>query len=263
MGWPGSISDAADPISTVGTLFRNAGSITLAVMTTLVSYRTEDGIATVKMDDGKVNVMSPEMLGEINVALDKAEADQAVVLITGRQGVFSAGFDLNILRAGGSPATAMVRAGFELAERLLSFPLPVVMACSGHAVAMGLFLILSGDYRIGASGPYKLTANEVAIGIAMPRAAIEVLRQRLTPSCFQRAAILAETFSPEGAIAAGLLDRVVETADLLEVARATSRELTKLDLAAHAVSKLRARQQTLVALRAAIEADYEPFRHSA
>jgi enoyl-CoA hydratase len=232
-------------------------------MTNLVSYSVEDGIATVKLDDGKVNVMSAEMLGEINVALDQAETDQAVLLITGRRGVFSAGFDLNTLRAGGSPAIGMVRAGFELAERLLSFPLPVVVACSGHAVAMGLFLVLSGDYRIGASGPYKLTANEVAIGLAMPRAAIEVLRQRLTPSCFQRAAILAESFSPEEATAAGMLDKVVEPADLPEVARATSMELAKLDLAAHAASKLRARQQTLVALHSAIEADYEPFRRSA
>ena len=225
-----------------------------------VSYSLEDGIATLKMDDGKVNVMSTEMLGEINVALDRAEADRALVLITGREGVFSAGFDLNVLRAGGSPAVGMVRAGFELAERLLSFPLPVVMACNGHAVAMGLFLLLSGDYTIGTSGPYKLTANEVAIGITMPRAAIEVLRQRLSPSYFQRAAILAEPFSPEEATAAGMLDRVVDASELSEVALTTVRELTKLDLDAHAASKLRVRHQTLAVLHAAIESDYELFR---
>ena len=215
------------------------------------------------MDDGKVNVMSAEMLAEINVALDRAEVDQAVVLITGRPGVFSAGFDLKVLREGGSPAVAMVKAGFELTERLLSFPLPVVMACTGHAVAMGLFLLQSGDYRVGVSGLFKLTANEVAIGITMPHAAIEVLRQRLAPSYFTRAAILAESFSPEEAATAGMLDRVVEPSDLGEVALATARQLTQLDLAAHGASKLRVRKRSLTALRAAIEADEESFSRTA
>ena len=232
-------------------------------MKTRVGYSIEDGLATVNMDDGKVNVMSTEMLAEINVALDRAQADQAVVLITGRHGVFSAGFDLKVLREGGSPAVAMVKAGFELTERLLAFPLPVVMACTGHAVAMGLFLLQSGDYRVGASGPFKLTANEVAIGITMPHAAIEVLRQRLAPSYFTRAAILAESFSPEEAATGGMLDRVVEPSDLAEVALATARQLTQLDLAAHGASKLRVRRGSLAALRAAIEADEEPFSRSA
>jgi enoyl-CoA hydratase len=224
-------------------------------MGTLVRYQSEDGIATLRMDDGKVNVMSSAMLGELNAALDRAEAERAVVLLAGREGVFSAGFDLRVLGAGGSPAASMVRSGFELAERILSFPLPVVMACGGHAVAMGLFLLLSGDYRIGADGPFKLTANEVAIGLTMPRAAIEILRQRLTPACFNRAVTLAESFAPSGAAAGGLIDRVVPPGELDKAALEAATALTKLDLDAHAASKLRARQQTAVALRAAIEAD--------
>src|SRR5262245_27428807 len=126
-------------------------------MSNLVGYALEDAVATITMDDGKVNVMSPSMATALNTALDRAEADRAVVLLTGRTGVFSAGFDLGVLRAGGSEAAAMVRAGFELAERVLSFPLPVVIACPGHAVAMGVFLLLSGDYRVGVAGPYKIT----------------------------------------------------------------------------------------------------------
>ena len=111
----------------------------------LVSYRLEAGVAIVTMDDGKVNALSPAMLRELNAALDRAAEDRAVVLLTGRPGVFSAGFDLNVLRGGGPDAAEMVRAGFETAYRVLSFPLPVVMACTGHAVAMGLFLLESGD----------------------------------------------------------------------------------------------------------------------
>src|SRR5262245_31356964 len=103
------------------------------------------------MDDGKVNALSPPMLGELAGALDRAAADRAAVLLTGREAVFSAGFDLPTLRVGGAESVAMVRAGFELAARLLAFPTPVTIACTGHAVAMGALLLLSGDYRVGAA----------------------------------------------------------------------------------------------------------------
>src|SRR5438105_4665166 len=123
-------------------------------MGSLVSYQLEGSVATVTMDDGKVNVLSPAMLAELDAALDRAEADRAVVVLAGREEVFSAGFDLQVLRAGGTEAAAMLRSGFELAARLLAFPTPVLVACTGHAVAMGVFLLLSGDHRIGAAGPY-------------------------------------------------------------------------------------------------------------
>lgn len=228
-----------------------------------VSYSLDEAIAVITMDDGKVNVMSLEMLAEINAALDQADADRAVVVLSGRDGVFSAGFDLRVLRAGGSKAIAMVRAGFELAERILAFPLPVVIACTGHAVAMGAFLLLAGDYRLGAAGSFRLTANEVAIGLTMPRAAVEILRQRLTPAAFNRAVTLAEPFSPANAVETGFLDRVVDASELRAAACNVGAELAKLDLDAHAASKRRARALTLEALRAAIDADYTSFRQSA
>jgi enoyl-CoA hydratase len=224
-------------------------------MTTRVTYNLEDAIATITMDDGKVNALSLDMLAEINAALDQAVSDHAVVMLTGREGILSAGFDLKVLTAGGPDAIAMLRAGFELSERLLSFPTPVVVACPGHAMAMGVFLLLSGEYRIGASGPYKIRANEVAIGLTMPRAAVEILRQRLTPAAFTRATLLAETFTPDNAVEAGLLDQVVEASELLDVARSTAAQLATLDMRAHSESKLRAREGTLRALRAGIDAD--------
>lgn len=232
-------------------------------MKPLVTYQPGDSIATVTMDDGKVNALSLQMLMELNVTLDRATEDGAVVVLTGREGVFSAGFDLAVLRAGGSDAVAMLRAGFELAERILSFPTPVLIACTGHAIAMGVFLLLSGDYRIGVVGPHKITANEVAIGLTMPRAAVEICRQRLTPAAFNRAVILAEVFSPADAVAAGFLDRVVPAPELHDVAASAAAELTKLDPDAHAASKLRARAPALKAIRSAIETDHAAFRPSA
>ncbi|HWY24345.1 MAG TPA: crotonase/enoyl-CoA hydratase family protein [Nevskia sp.] len=229
-------------------------------MGSFVSYTLEGGIATIAMDDGKVNTMSLPMQAELNAAFDRAEGDRATVLLTGRKGVFSAGFDLPVLAAGGADALKMLSGGFALAERLLSFPTPVVIACTGHALAMGVFLVASADYRIGAEGPYKIGANEVAIGMILPRAAIEICRARLAPAHFQRAMITAEIYSPADAVAAGFLDKVVAEAELPAEAQAAAARLAKLSMKAHAASKLLARERQLKDLRAAMEADLETFK---
>jgi enoyl-CoA hydratase len=220
-----------------------------------VRYQLRDSIAAIAMDDGKLNVLSPDMLAELDAAFDRAEADRAVVLLTGRPGVFSAGFDLAVLRGGGAPATRMVQSGFELAERILAFGAPVVIACTGHAIAMGAFLVLAGDYRIGALGAHRIGANEVAIGITMPHFGVEICRQRLAPAHFARAVALAEIYSPEEAVAAGFLDRAEPAESVAETARSIAVQLARLDRDVHAASKRRARDHTLRAIRSAIEAD--------
>ena len=224
-------------------------------MRNLVSYHQAAATATITMDDGKVNALSPQMFGELNSALDQAEAAGVTVILTGREGVFSAGFDLSVLRAGGAQATALVRSGFELSARLLEFPAPVVVACPGHAIAMGVFLLLSGDFRLGAAGSYRITANEVAIGLTMPRPAIEICRQRLAPAHFNRALILADVYAPDEAAAAGFLDRVVAPAELGPAAQAVADQLAQLDMTAHAATKRRIRQPTADAIRTALEED--------
>jgi enoyl-CoA hydratase len=221
----------------------------------IVTYALEDGIATITMDDGKMNALSPTMFAELNAALDRAKADRAAVVLSGRAGVFSAGFDLRVLRAGGPDSVQMVRTGFELAERILAFPAPVVVACTGHAIAMGVFLVLAGDYRVGTTGAFKVGANEVAIGIVMPHFGVEMCRQRLAPAHFHRAVINAEIYTPEDAVSAGFLDRVVSAGEVQEVARGVAGQLAKLDLHVYSATKLRAREHALKAVRAAIEAD--------
>jgi enoyl-CoA hydratase len=224
-------------------------------MSDLVSYNRRGAIAVIEMDDGKVNVLSPTMLSELGAAFDQAHSDGAVVVVAGRPDMFSAGFDLNVLRGGGPEALGMLRSGFELAARTLEFPLPVVVACTGHCIAMGVFLLLSADFRVGGSGPYRIVANEVAIGLPMPGAAIEICRQRLTPAHFHRAVTLAETFSPEEALTAGFLDRVAPAPDVKEVALASAEMLALLDMTAHRITKERVNASLLPALRAAIETD--------
>jgi len=219
------------------------------------TYQLDDRIATITMDDGKVNVLSSQMLADLKVALDQAASDHAVVVLTGRPGIFTAGFNLPELQAGGPHAQSMLTAGFELAEQLLSFPTPVVIACPGHAIAMGVFLLLSGDYRVGTAGSFKIVANEVAINMTMPQTAIEICRQRLAPAHFVRAVTLAEVYSPEAAVAAGFLDQIVEADQLADTAREVAARLATLSPEAHAATKLRLKHQSLLAIRAAIEAD--------
>ena len=161
-----------------------------------VSYRSQQGVATITMDDGKRNALSPRMFEELNKAFESRREEDAIVILTGREEVFSAGFDLKVLRAGNMTSLALMRAGFLFAARMLGHPRPVISVCTGHALAMGAFLLLASDYRIGTEGPYKFATNEVAIGIPMPRSGVELCRQRLAPAHFHRAAILAETYNP-------------------------------------------------------------------
>lgn len=229
-------------------------------MDQLVSYQlTESGaVAVITLDDGKANALSPRMQSEINTALDLAAADEAAVLLRGRDGVWCGGFDLKILTGGqGGPgeAVGMLNGGYALAYRLMSFPRPVVVEVTGHAVAMGFFLMLSADYRIGPQAPIKLIANEVAIGLTMPKTAVEIMRQRLTPSYLIRATLLAELFSVDEAVQGGLLDKVVAPESLHETALAAAETFAALDAGAHLGSKLRAREETLAAMRSAMEID--------
>jgi enoyl-CoA hydratase len=225
-------------------------------MSNAVSYELSGSVAAITMDDGKVNSLSPRMLAELGAALDRAEADKAVVLLGGRESRFSAGFELSVFKQGDDAVREMLMAGARVAERILSFPTPVIIACSGHALAMGAFVLLSADLRIGIDGPYKIGLNEVAIGMTVPHFGIEMARQRLAPAHFNLALTIAHIYSPLEAVAAGFLDRVVPAADFTTATREAAAALTRLDMRAHAETKLRAREGALKALRAAIAADF-------
>jgi len=215
-----------------------------------VSYRRDESIAVITMDDGKVNALGPAMLKEIEVALDQAEGENAAaVVIAGNERVFSGGFDLKVFRSGDVQASIdMLQAGFRLSHRLLSFPKPVVAACTGHAIAMGSFLACSVDHRIAAPA-YNFQANEVAIGMVLPYPALEVLKLRLTRSAYQQAVGLAKTFFGETALAGGWVDEIVPPEIVQERALEAAREFTTLHAGAHLASKLRARQAALDAIK--------------
>ena len=219
-------------------------------MPELTSYDLADGIATITLDDGKANALSEAMIASIGEQLDRAEADGAVVVLTGREQRFSAGFDLRT-EAEGWPA--MLAAGARLAERLLTFPRPTVVACTGHAIAMGAFVLLSADVRIGARGAFRLGLNEVAIGLTLPWFGIELARHRLARPYFDRCTITGALLGPDEAQAAGFLDRVVDPGELRDAARDAARELSQVDANAHTATKLRVREQAVAGVRDGID----------
>ena len=166
-------------------------------MTDLATYSRSGPVGTIVMDDGKANVMSLAMLNALHAAFDQAEKDKTVVILKARGKHFSGGFDLSVFAKGSAEDQyLMLKAGAELALRILSFPTPVVAACQGNAYPMGAFLIMSSDHRIAAEGDYRIGMNEVAIGLTVPRFAIEIARQRLTPAYFSRVVMTAEMFGP-------------------------------------------------------------------
>ena len=220
-----------------------------------VSYRRDESVAVITMDDGKVNALGPAMLSEINTALDSAEADDAgAVVIAGNDRVFSGGFDLKVFRSGDVAASIeMLAAGFTLSHRLLSFPKPVVAACTGHAIAMGSFLACSTDHRIAAPG-YNFEANEVAIGMVLPYPALEIMKLRLTRSAYQQAVGLARTFFGDTALAGGWVDEIAMADMVLARGVEAGKDFaTTLHAKAHYACKMRARQETLDAIRAGID----------
>jgi enoyl-CoA hydratase len=222
-------------------------------MTALIEIKEEPQYCLIQMDDGKVNALSFDMLAQMNAALDQAEHSGKVVIIHGRPGKFSAGFDLSVMGQGGDAMFDLLRAGAALARRLLKFETPVILAVSGHALAMGALLLLSADYRIGIHGGYKIGLNEVAIGMTLPYFGVELAKARLAATHVSRAVGLAQLYDAVGAVEAGYLDEAVNEDELLPRAVAMAEQLSGLNMDAHKHTKGRTREDLNAALDAAFE----------
>jgi enoyl-CoA hydratase len=226
------------------------------IMADLVNYSLSDGIATIIMQNGKVNAMSLPHIQAIGAALDQAEADKAVVMLVGKDGIFSAGFDLSTIQRDPVEAVEMIKAGSSLCRRMLAFPYPIIGVCTGHAIAQGCFTLMACDYRIGIDGPFNLGLNEVQIGMTMHHVGIMLSRARLSKTFFDRSVISAEIYDPATAVTAGLLDKIVPADALMSEAQALALRLSGLNMPAHKGTKLKSRATLLKELDWAIEQDY-------
>jgi enoyl-CoA hydratase len=218
-------------------------------------YELRDNVAVLRMDDGKVNALSHDMMDALRVAFDRAAGEAGAVLLTGREGRLSGGFDLSAMGGGPESASRLVLAGAELLLRIYEYPRPVVVACNGHALAAGAILLLVSDLRIGASGSFKIGLNEVAIQMTLPVFAMELARARLSKRHFTKAVTQAQIFDPEAAVDAGFLDRATVPEALFDSAFEEATRLAGLPHPAFLNTKQRERNATARFIRETLRDD--------
>jgi enoyl-CoA hydratase len=216
-----------------------------------------NGIALIRMDDGKANAINFDMIAALNAALDQAETDAKAIVLAGRDGRFSGGFDLNAFASLGADGVyKLLDAGAELLLRLYGGPLPVVAACTGHAIAMGTFILHACDTRVGASGEYKIGANEAITGMNLPIFALELSRDRLNPTHLTRATVQGFIYDPAGAVEAGYLDMTVALEKVEATAIGIAAQLAQLPGGSYAWNKNALRITTLDRIKASIGAHH-------
>jgi enoyl-CoA hydratase len=213
----------------------------------------QGGVALIKMDDGKANVINAAMIASLNAALDEAEAKAKAIVLSGREGRFSGGFDLQALTGSGPEAAmSLLDEGAKLLVRLYGNPLPVVAACTGHAIAMGVFILHACDTRVGASGAYKIGANETTNGMVLPVFALELSRDRLNPLHVTKAVVQACIYDPQGAVEAGYLDMLAPLDQVESQAVGVAGLLTQLPGHAYHGNKMAIRGATIERIKASI-----------
>lgn len=224
---------------------------------TTVRYEQQGNIAIVTLDDGKANALSYALMDDAEQALARAEREAGAVVLTGRAGRFSAGFDLREMMSGVDKARALVARGAEFLLRLYGLPMPLVVACSGHALAGGALVVLTGDVRVGVDGPFKIGLNEVSLGMPVPILAMELARDRLKPQYLTRATLLSEVADPALALEWGYLDEVDAPDALATTALAHATKLVALSRNAYAKSKMALREKTIRYVRDTLSDDMQ------
>ncbi len=223
-------------------------------MTDPATYDLIDSVAVVTMDDGKANGFGLDMIAAVQACLDRAAKEAKAVVLTGREGILSGGFDLKVIRGGDSAAvSAMIDAGARLMMRLYGLPQPLVIAATGHAVALGAFCLLTADHRVGAQGEFRIGLNEVAIGMSLPPFGLMLAKERLSKRYLVRATLGATLFTPQAAKDAGFLDEVAAPGEVREAAVAAARKLASLDGAAFAAVKSSLRGPSIDAALAGLD----------
>ena len=204
----------------------------------LATLSLDEDVSIITLDDGKANVFSPSMIAAVNKCLDDVPTEKGALVITGRTGMFSAGFDLKIISAGDMNATKeMSLNGFKLLSRIFSFPRPVLAACSGHGIALGTFLLCCCDYRIGVKGEFLVGANEMRTNMVIPVPILELIKFRVAQSHKYRAVLGAEMYSIENAIEVGIIDEIVNADDLMSTALTKAKDLATLGHPSYTLTK--------------------------
>jgi len=220
-----------------------------------VDYKLADGVATMLMDDGKANAFSLDMTTALSTGLDRAKDEAEVVVIQGKPGLFCAGFDLKVINGPKEGILEMVTAGAELALKTYMHPQPVIIGCTGHAMAAGALFLCAADYRIGILGEFKIGLNETSIGLSLPTWGIELARDRLDNRMLNRATLGSELFTPERAAEVGYLDEAVDGVEFSIRLGEKAIEFKKMGQPAYGIVKQRLRMARETLIRSGMAAE--------
>ena len=204
----------------------------------IATLKKEGNVSIITLDDGKANVFSPEMSQQIDECLDQVATEEGCLVITGKEGMFSGGLDLKIIQSGDiERIQEMSSKAFKLLARIFSFPRPVIAACSGHAVALGTFLLCCCDYRIGVKGEFMLGANEMRTNMVIPTPILELIKFRVSNTHKYRAVLGAEMYKLEDSISAGLIDEVVGQDLLMTTVTEKAKDLATMGHPSYSMTK--------------------------
>ena len=225
----------------------------------ILDYTLTDGIAVLTMDDGRANALGHAMIDALTKAFARADKEAKAVVILGREGRFCAGFDLEVMAGGSDKVVTLVTAGANLLLNMYTHRLPIVIGCTGHALAAGGLLLLAADLRIGAEGNFKIGLPEVAIGMTMPIFGIELARDRIARQHLTAALTQARIYNPQEAAQVGYLDITAPADALHETALARAAELGALRQPAFANTKRKEREETVSFIRETLVDDSKTF----
>ncbi len=220
-----------------------------------LAYTLEGKTAILAMDDGKANALSDAMIEALTAALDRAEKEANAVVLVGRPDRFCAGFDLKVMMSGPENAKALLTRGSALLMKLYGLPIPLVIACTGHALAGGALVLLTGDVRFGAAGAYRIGLNEVSIGMPVPVLAMELARDRIVTGDLARATLMGTIYDPQDAVRVGYLDAALAPEDVLAKAKEEAARLGELSRFAFTATKTRLRGKTIAHITSTLEED--------
>ena len=225
----------------------------------ILDYTLTDDIAVLTMDDGRANALGHTMIDALTEALARADKEAKAVVMLGREGRFCAGFDLEVMAGGPDKVVTLVTAGANLLMNMYTHRLPIVIGCTGHALAAGGLLLLAADLRIGAEGNFKIGLPEVAIGMTMPIFGIELARDRIARQHLTAALTQARIYNPQEAAQVGYLDITAPADALRETALARAAELGALRQPAFANTKRKEREETVTLIRETLVDDSKTF----
>ena len=206
----------------------------------MITYTLSDeGIAHINLDDGKANALGPTLISAFKDAIAQAEHEAKALCVSGRPGRFCAGFDLKLMTKSPESAVDLLTQGKDLFLQLYGCKVPVIIACTGHAVAGGALLLLCADARVGVDGEFKIGLNEVGIGMTMPKLGVELARDRLDPRKLTESVVLGKlTTIPLKAATSDILMRLC-TEYMQAAIDSVCMQLSKLDTAAYYGTKMR------------------------